>query len=125
MTKFTRLPLLALCAGLLSVSCQKEMEVDEIISESHLQMKSSSADTLRMNFTPISERPALRENLRDLLVNNAVEPSDCGPTEFSAVQDQYVVPLVNDLYSLFGPAYGNIINLYWDLNFYHAYLDTS
>src|SRR5690606_26751972 len=126
MTKFTRLPMLALCAGLLTVSCQKEMEVDEIISESHLQMKSSSADTLRMNFTPIKERPALRENLRDLLVNNAVEPSECGPTEFVAVQNLHLTPVINDLYFLFGePNYATIFYLYSDLNFYHAYLDTS
>jgi len=118
--------MLALCAGLLTVSCQKEMEVDEIISESHLQMKSSSADTLRMNFTPIKERPALRENLRDLLVNNAVEPSECGPTEFVAVQNLHLTPVINDLYFLFGePNYATIFYLYMDLNFYHAYLDTS
>src|SRR5690606_20906435 len=117
----------ALSAGILFSSCQKETEVEEIISESNLQMEVTQVpDSLLSSFTAIAKSPSLPENLRDLLINDAVEPSDCGPTEFVAVQNEHINPLLNDLYALFGPAqYVTIFYLYSDLNFYHAYLDRS
>ncbi len=72
------------------------------------------------NFAPLSE------SFRELLLNEAVEPSECSPTQFVTVQNKYLNPLVNDLYSIFGPAeYADIFYLYSDLNLYSAYFDTS
>src|SRR5690606_12928861 len=74
-----------------------------------------------------SSLPKIDENLKDYIIGkNAVEPSECAPTEFAAVQTKFQQPLINDLYALFGPAqYANIFYLYMDLNFYSAYLDAS
>ncbi|WP_187262956.1 neutral zinc metallopeptidase [Pontibacter beigongshangensis] len=66
------------------------------------------------------------ENLRELFINKAVETSECGPTEFVSVQNKYLMPLINDLYAVFGPAvYADMFYLYMDLNLYAAYFDTS
>src|SRR5690606_20197045 len=117
--------LLIMAVGAFTVSCEKEYE-EEITPNSQDQylqvdLPQLNADRQKSNL------PEINENLTDyILGKNAVEPSECAPTEFAAVQDVYLNPLINDLYSLFGQAqYANIFYLYMDLNFYSAYFDTS
>lgn len=133
---FNKVALLALCMGLITVSCEKDTELEEInVSNEVLQTRMQKLNKVQdQKFTdhPVfidasfSTETPVTHNLREVLLNEAVEPSECAPTEFVAVQNSYLIPLINDLYDLFGPAqYANIFYLYMDLNFYHAYLDNS
>lgn len=60
------------------------------------------------------------ENLGSLFKKEAVEPTDCGPTKFVAVQNYYLNQLVSDPYWDYG-AYST----YSDLSLYIAYFDTD
>ena len=52
------------------------------------------------------------------IIRNAVEPSECGPTEFSSVQNKYIGQLVQDQVAL------NYYSLFLDINYINSvYLD--
>lgn len=128
----TRISLLALCIGLITVSCEKDTEIENItepVMQSQQQEKNLSLEISQPEVTFLAtpeQMETISENLRNMMINEAIEPSECGPTEFVAVQNAHLNPLLNDLYALFGPAqYASIFYLYSDLNFYSAYFDTS
>lgn len=131
MVKITRLALLALGVGILSISCQKDTEVEEIVSESNLQVKiqtkSPESLTWDQKFQNVNLPPTLQEHARDLVIRNGVAPSECGYTEFTVVQDEYLGLLANDLFALFvDPVTVNdVFNTYLTLSQYSALIDSS
>lgn len=60
------------------------------------------------------------ENLGSLFKKEAVEPTDCGPTEFVQIQNYYVAQLVNDPYWDY-----SVYTTYSSLSLYIAYFDTD
>lgn len=123
--KRSRIALLCLGLGFLTVSCENEMEEMRLdsISKSHnaiVAPSSSQAISEKFALKLPADLTPLSENLRDVLFGEAVAPSDCGPTEFVAVQNKYAAPLIADPIAL-----GNY-SLYTELNFiYPYYLDRS
>ncbi|WP_205502889.1 hypothetical protein [Rufibacter psychrotolerans] len=128
--KKSKFALMCLALGFATASCENELENLGLQSTSQSQnvgVASTSGQDIPQILalkTPTGFTP-LGENLRNLLVNKAVSPSECGPTEFVAVQNRQLTPLLNNLFSLFGTQYASIFYLYMDLNLYSAYFDTS
>ncbi|HSI69744.1 MAG TPA: hypothetical protein VK941_05890 [Gillisia sp.] len=119
--------LVILCLGVLAVSCDTENveEMDPSLSSQPL-LEGIEIPKLDPGKTK-SQLPEIDENFKDYIVGkNAVEPSECGPTSFVDVQIKYQQPVINDLYTIFGPLqFAQIFYLYMDLNFYSAYFDQS
>ncbi|MBF9254238.1 hypothetical protein I2I11_13115 [Pontibacter sp. 172403-2] len=123
--KRSKFALLCLGLGFLTVSCENEMEeikMDSISKSQNAVVAPSSRQAMQEKYAlrlPADLTP-LSENLRNVLVGEAVEPSTCGPTEFVAVQNKYARLLVADPIAI-----GNY-SLYTQLNFiYPYYLDRS
>lgn len=125
--KRSRIALLCLGLGFTAFSCDSDQEVEDMASAAKNAMAQSMsempllhqgiADSTALQ-TP-SNLAVLSENARALVINKAVAPSACAPTQFAAVQTGYLTPLYSDPYAL------NYFNLYLDLNFYAAYFDRS
>jgi len=121
----SKIALLYLGLGFLTVSCENEMEDMKMESFSKSQnavVAPSSSQAIHEKFAlnlPTDLTP-LSENLRNVLFSEAVTPSECAPTEFVSVQNKYAKPLVADPIAI-----GNY-DLYTQLSFiYPYYLDRS
>lgn len=121
MTK-SKIALMCLGLGLFSISCEKESITEEKnpASDSKLQtlQKDPSltlADPAFPGFKIPGDLPAMSENIGRALFSEAVEPSECGPTELDVVQRKYIIPIIQDPVAL------EYYQLYLDLNFIHAY----
>ena len=126
--KKTKISLLCLGVAFLTFSCEKEMEEMELTSSGSSNAEVAAYQEIPANLAikSMDGLVPVNENLRYLLVNEAVEATECGPTNFVSVQNKYISPLVNDLYRVFGPEqYANMFYLYLDLNFYAAAFDES
>lgn len=128
--------------GLFFASCEKDSEiVDGVINTKALENSNSQTsiensgstltlDTLLLpaidaDFLNSADDITITHDLRDAFINEAVEPSECAPTEFAAVQSSYLKPLANDLYAVYGKSYATMFYLFLDLNFYYSYFDRS
>lgn len=119
--------LLLFCIGVFTVACETE-NVEDINSSTSSQPLLEGVEIPVLNpGNSKSQLPEIDENLKDYIVGkNAVEPSECAPTSFVDVQRKYQLPVLQDLYGIFGPdQYAQIFYLYMDLNFYSAYFDRS
>lgn len=118
-----------MCLGLALVSFSCDKEIDDMGMAVTTTQNATAQEQLsisdKMVLKNMRGMVAVDENLRDLLYSNVVAPSECGPTEFAAVQNRYFAPLANDLVGLFGPQANMIYSLYLDLNFYSAAYDES
>lgn len=130
-TTTKKIVLFTLCLGFISISCEKDMSVEETtpapFSRSQQKVHTKSLESPSLNATKLvipDNLPEMSQNLGDAIASNAIEPSECAPTEFSAVQDKYFDPLANDLVTIFADPAG-IYNLYLDLAFFGSYFDTS
>lgn len=109
--------------ALVSISCEKDTAVEELNPEAVTQEKlgkeqlKSTVDGPEITGV-IDQDVSTTYNLKNVLLN-AVEPSECAPTEFDAVISEVLQPFYTDIYAL------SYYSLYLDLNFYMAYLDTS
>ncbi|GHA57462.1 hypothetical protein SAMN04487941_0926 [Pontibacter akesuensis] len=109
-----------LCGGVtfLTVSCENEMEEMDMKAVSKTQnaigLSSAGQDRFAIK-TPTNFGP-MSENLRNIIVGEAVAESDCGPTEFVTVQRKYARPLVAD------PLAFSNYSLYSQLNQLYSYL---
>ncbi|WP_276496489.1 hypothetical protein [Pontibacter litorisediminis] len=74
-----------------------------------------------------AELKFIGENLRDyFVINNAVEATECGPTEFVSVQNKYIRMLGQELVPVFGGETANyLFSLYMDINLVAAYFDRT
>lgn len=110
---------------LIFASCEKENEIDEIMvtEPASLESKHFSTTADKEIFNPDFEVDPVTysgHNLRnDLLKSDAVEPSECAPTEFDQVMNEVIEPFYSDVLAL------TYYSLYLDLNFYISYFDTS
>lgn len=130
--KTFKLALGCLALSFLTVSCENELEeMDAGMASSTVTQNAvvtsqfSHLDTL----ITLKDSPELQinENLRDyFVINNAVVPTACGPTDFVAVQNKYISMLGQELVPLFGgPTANYLFGLYMDINFVAAYIDRS
>jgi hypothetical protein len=123
---FNKIALLSLCLGFISVSCEKDTEVEEMMvsdsptmnaSHSTVQVNANTAVNTQFAVNPVTFEG---HNLRnDVLKKNAVEPTECSPTAFNAEINKVIQPFFSDPLAL------TYIGLYLDLNFYMSYFDTS
>ena len=116
----------SLCLGVISVSCEKDTEVEEIMAAEQpavsAKQMTKSVDGLEAVNPDFSLDPVTYtgHNLRnEILAKNAVEPTECAPTAFNEVMSEVIEPFYSDPLAL------NYFSLYLDLNFYMSYLDTS
>jgi len=101
-----------------TVSCEQE-SVNEIESN-----QANTQNSLNLKGAPQLNLPSTKmqvnldtENYGEI-VRNAVEPSECGPTEFAAVQNVYIGQLVQDPIAL------DYYTLFLDINYINSvYLD--
>ena len=122
MTK-SKVALLCLGLGLFTFSCETESEVEEMNlevtskSEKIEKGQSSSARMIESPQVQLPEAmPMMGENLRNLMFNEAVEPSECAPTELATVQSKYISMLIQDPVALAN------YSLYLDLNYIYSFL---
>ncbi|SFC89981.1 hypothetical protein SAMN04487907_11242 [Zunongwangia mangrovi] len=110
---------LSLLAALAFVfSCESE-KIEEENSSYETLNYSVNNNTVNTDFSLKEELPDVNENLGDLITNDAVSPSECAPTAFAEVQNDYILPIVQDQLAL------TYYSLYLDLNFYYSYFDRS
>ncbi|WP_299823072.1 hypothetical protein [uncultured Pontibacter sp.] len=121
------------CLGLafIAASCENEMQDMDVMTSSDNQNalvapQATALDTLITLKAP-ADLALVSENLRDYLtVRDAVVKSECGPTEFVAVQNKYIAMLGQELVPVFGVDDANyLFGLYMDINFVAAYFDQS
>ncbi|WP_161889499.1 M48 family metalloprotease [Pontibacter russatus] len=129
--KSLKIALSCLALGIITVSCEKEMEemdmaVSAVTQNAAVALQPAMPDTLITLKAP-SDLKLIGENLRNYLVTkNAVEESECGPTEFVAVQNKYISLLGQELVPALGGSNANyLFGLYMDINFVAAYVDES
>lgn len=122
-----RLSMLFLGLALVTFSCDKDMEDINLAVASTQNVAASAHQEIpgNLGLKDMKSLVSADENLRHVLYNNVVAPTECGPTEFVTVQNKYFAPLATDLIRLFGPQANAIFNLYLDLNFYAAAFDES
>ncbi|MCC8358969.1 hypothetical protein [Salinimicrobium sediminilitoris] len=123
---FNKIALFSLCVGIISVSCEKDTEVEEVMvsgspvmnaSHSILNVDAKAAINPDLAVNPVTYDG---HNLRnDVFKKNAVEPTDCSPTAFNSEINKVIQPFFSDPLAL------TYFDLYLDLNFYISYLDTS
>jgi hypothetical protein len=123
---FNKIALLTLCAGFMSISCEKEHEVEEIMNVDAAGVNAvQSARTLSANATlnpdfKLEPVAYAGHNLRnEVFKMDAVAPSECAPTTFNQEINKVIQPFFSDPLAL------TYYSLYLDLSFYMAYLDTS
>ncbi len=114
---------LGLALSTIIFSCEKDaVEQTDMKSES-LQVLPLKKGLLKSgNLQKQTAEPplAIDENLGTLFRKKAVEPTDCGPTEFVKVQNYYANQLVNDPYWDY-----DAYTTYSDISLYIAYFDTG
>ena len=126
-----KITLVCLALGLVTVSCEKEMEEMDMQATSASPQSVAVAKSLQVNPEIKLKNPEelglISESLRDyIVVNNAIEETDCGPTEFVAVQNKYIGQLGKEIVPVFGVDYANyLLSLYMDINFVAAYVDVN
>jgi len=129
--KTPKIALLFLGLGLMTVSCEKEMDQVDLNSISSTQNLATSTSKFKVDPGIKLKAPVnsslIGENLRDYInVSDAVTPSTCGPNEFVAVQNKYLSQLGQELVPAMGVANANYyLGLYMDINFISAYMDVS
>lgn len=117
----TRIGLLALCLGVITVSCEKDAVLENIQAPAGNQIHQSSTNVHsvpeELVLNPNQQRSAVVEKSENLgeYFRNAVEPSECGPTELSSVQNKYIYAIIGDPYALANNG------IYSDLNYYYSY----
>ncbi|PRY09669.1 hypothetical protein CLV24_1186 [Pontibacter ummariensis] len=119
--------------ALFATSCENEMEeMDTRLTTSAVTQHAvvSPQDgrlNTRVTLKNLSDVKLISENLRGyFVINNAVEATDCGPTEFISVQNKYIGQLGRELVPVFGgPTANYLFNLYMNINFVSAYFDRS
>ncbi len=129
---------LFLAVGTFIVSCEPEIGVEDKFNKRSLDLEDSQLLLERGDFN--LESPDLKgwavtsllaptdENLGDLFFGkNAVEPSECGTTEFVTIQRELIAPLGKDLIEIFGSVEtANIVlSNYRVFNQTHTLLDKS
>ena len=104
--------LLIFAVGVFTASCEKE----------NLEQTAPNQDAKTINsdlvLNPNKVKSAeieISENM-GVAVRNAVEPSECGPTQLAAVQNVYIRQLIADPIAIANYA------MYLDINFYYSYL---
>lgn len=136
MLKKYKLALAVVALGMVTVSCEKETEVEDLgapassINGYQMLTKQNVVDLSAVDLQEgllmedrIQELPQVGHNVREDMAS-AVDASPCGTTNFVQVQNFYLGQLGNDLVPLFGVDGANyLFGLYMDLNFYYAYLD--
>lgn len=123
---FHKIAVVTLCVGFISVSCEKDTEVEEIMiteSASMNAVQSTRTVDAKSALNPdliVDPIPYAGHNLRnDVLKKDAVAPSECGPTAFNDELSKIIQPFFSDPLAL------DYFSLYLDLSFYISYIDTS
>lgn len=113
--KRSKITLLCLGLAFATAACESEMDsMNEEMSPISQSANAVSAPSKYKLQLPV-DMPPLSENLRNAVISEAVTPSECAPTEFVTVQNQYIIPLLSDPVALAN------VNLYWDMNFIYSY----
>lgn len=121
---------LCLALGMITVSCEQESDTMDELAQSKSQ-QSVAASTTKLNQDVKLKSPEsfgiINENLRDyVVINNAVVATECGPTDFVAVQNKYIQMLGKELVPVLGGELANyLFGLYLDISFVAAYIDGS
>lgn len=110
-----------------TISCETE-NLNEMAPETQ-QVNQSELLTNKASLSQSkTSLPQIDENLGDLFIGkNAVEPSECGTTDFVSVQRELIAPLGKDLIAIFGSveAANNVLSNYIYFNQVHSIFDTS
>ncbi len=126
-----KIALLGLALGFLTLSCDKEVDEISIQSNSATQNAVALSKKLQTDEPITLKNPGgfniISESLRDnVVVNNAVEPTECGPTPFVEVQTKYISELGKELVPVFGGEDANyLFKLFMDISFIAAYIDQT
>ncbi len=105
----------AACLSFLLFSCSQDSAIESQQNSENLSLENKHQLQLDVSQQQKSQDLEISENLGEMLRENAVEPSECGPTEFQYVINDYFAPIVSD------PLAIEFFSLYLQLNFYHAY----
>lgn len=122
---FNKVALFSLCLGLVSISCEKENEVEELmvtepVLSTNQSNKVSEEKVVLESHLEIDPVTYTGHNLRnDVLKKDAVAPTECATTAFDQEMNEVLEPFFSDPLAL------SYYSLYLDLNFYMSYLDTS
>lgn len=127
---FKKIALFSLCVGFISVSCEKENEIEEVmispkekVLQTTINQSKVTDSAVLLEKNSITSLPSIDHNLRSAF-GRAVDASICGPTELAEVSNHYRVLLGQDLIPVFGLDGANyLFGLYMDLNFFYAYLE--
>ena len=104
--------LMILTVGAFTVSCEQD-NLDQPAPD--LKAENINSELILNPNQGKSAEIEISENM-GVAVRNAVEPSECGPTQLAAVQNVYIRQLIADPI-----AYANY-GMYLNINFYYSYL---